>query len=277
MPKKIKKPVKKYLEVLDKFGLQVNFDFSKKEKKIIKLLAAEGGKQVLDLTEIFDIKPEKAHRLVDDLVEKGALTEKEGLIELTPASIGYVHAKKQSKKSAKKFYRFLDTLSEDDLEEFLKLIANFKVDPNAGKKEEEAETQEEPKPVKRGRGRPRTRPETPARKTRRRRRRRAAPKKAPEAPKEEAPTPEVPVDAVPAIETSPEVAPAIEEPAAQEKVAAPAKKTPAKKKAPAKKKPAPKAEEKLPEPEVKAEEAPQEIITEEPAPVIEEAPKEENA
>ena len=130
MPKQKDKALnKKYVEVLEKFGLLPEFDFSKKEKAVVKALAKAGDMDILALGEACQFKPEKTRKVCDKLLKKGAIVEEGDLIRLSPLAMRYLHAKKKIRKSAKKFYRFMDTLTEKELDEFMKLVRSFKIQP----------------------------------------------------------------------------------------------------------------------------------------------------
>lgn len=122
---------KKYVEVLEKFGLLPDFDFSDKEKKVVKALASGGDMDLLSLGDACQFKPEKIRKVCNKLLKKGAIVEEGDIIRLSPLAIRYLHAKKKIRKSAKKFYRFMDTLTEKELDEFMKLVRSFEILPEA--------------------------------------------------------------------------------------------------------------------------------------------------
>ena len=198
MPKKKNKnTMKKYVKVLDKFGLLPPFEFSKKEKKIVKYLSNNGATDALTLGEMLDLKPDKTNLLVEELIQKGAIErDTSGLLALTLTATNYLHSKKTIKKSAKKFCKFVDAMDEKELDEFMNLVNHFEVAPEVPPIEEEIpvaapveapsieEPKEEPKeeapaeePVKEE-----LPVEKPAPKPRPRRRRKATPKKVPQKP-----------------------------------------------------------------------------------------------
>ena len=194
MPKKKNKnTMKKYVKVLDKFGLLPPFEFSKKEKKIVKYLSNNGATDALTLGEMLDLKPDKTNILVDELIQKGAIErDTSGLLSLTLTATNYLHSKKTIKKSAKKFCKFVDAMDEKELDEFMNLVNHFEVAPEVPPIEEspapepvkEEPVNEEPQeeapaeePVKEEL--PATKP---APKPRPRRRRKPTPKKAPQKP-----------------------------------------------------------------------------------------------
>lgn len=194
MPKN-KKPSEKYVRILDKFGLLPQFDFTKKERKIVKYLGKVGPKDPLDIGDALDYKPEKVRKLVDRLVGKGAVIENGNLVELTPIALQYITTIKHEKKSAKTFYRFVDTLSEKELDEFMKLVSSFKVAPKEAPIEEIKEILEEPKEAPKQKEKPAPR-KRPARKPVARKpapRKKPAPKAKPikEEPKPEEAKPEI--------------------------------------------------------------------------------------
>ena len=186
MPKD-EKANQKYIDILMKFGLSP--DFSKKERKIIKYLAKEGNQEFLALADHFDWKPEKVRKLIERLQAKAAVNVQGELISLTPYAIACLHNAKVEKKAAKKLYQFMDTLSEKEMDEFMKLIDSFEVVPEAPEEPEE-EPKPEPKPApkpapKKPASRKPAARKAPARKPAPRKRAPAARKPKPQAPKEE--------------------------------------------------------------------------------------------
>ena len=138
MPKKDKSITKKYVEILEKFGLLPNFDFTKKEKKVVKTLAETGDMDILALGDACELKPDKIRKVCDRLVQKSAVIIEDDIVRLSPLALRYLHAKKSIRKSAKKFYRFVDALSESEQEEFMKLVYSFQVVPAAEQQTEPA-------------------------------------------------------------------------------------------------------------------------------------------
>lgn len=128
--------MEKYVAALNKFGLLPPFDFTKKEKKLVKVLERDGEQDFLSLCDQLDLKPEKGHKIVTRLVDKGAVTFQNEIVTLTLSALNYLHTEKTERKSAKKFYKFVDTLSTKELEEFMKLVSSFEVNPNAPAPEE---------------------------------------------------------------------------------------------------------------------------------------------
>lgn len=198
---------KAYIAALEKFGLLPQFDLSKKEKKIIKLLAKNGDMDALAIGEALDFKPEKVQKLIARLMEKGAVEEQNGFVKLSPLALRYLHAKKDLAKSAKQFYRFLDALSEKEIEEFMQLVYSFKIQPVEPEGEAPAPVEEpakeepkpEEKPARKPRGRkPKAEGEAPAEKSAPKARAPRKPRtpRKPRAPKAEAPKQEeAPVEA----------------------------------------------------------------------------------
>ena len=199
MPKN-KKPSEKYVRILDKFGLLPQFDFTKKERKIVKYLGKVGPKDLLDIGDALDYKPEKVRKLVDRLIAKGAVIENGNVVELTPIALQYITTIKHEKKSAKTFYRFVDTLSEKELDEFMKLVSSFKVAPKEAPIEEIKEILEEPKETPKEEKKPAPKKPAPRKRPSRKPaakkpapRKKPAPKAKPvrEEPKPEEPKPEI--------------------------------------------------------------------------------------
>jgi len=148
MSKSEKAISQKYMQILEKFGLLPNFEFTKKEKKVVKLLAQNGDMDLLSIGDALDMKPEKVTKVAAHLVEKGAASLENDLLRLSPLCLRYLHAKKNIRKSAKKFYRFIDALSEKEMDEFMKLVYSFEVVPpqEAVEAPKEEKVAEQPKP-----------------------------------------------------------------------------------------------------------------------------------
>ena len=133
MPKKknSKSFIKKYLDVLNKFGVLPPFHFTDDEKKIIKGLERDGAAEFLDFCDRYNLKPGKAKKAIKRLVEMGAVEFEDDVVSITPIAVKYLHTTKKERKSAKKFHKFIDALSEKELDEFMKLVSAFVVDPEA--------------------------------------------------------------------------------------------------------------------------------------------------
>ena len=156
---KTKEYLSKYFEVLYRFGISPNFKFEDKEKKIVKDIDSEGPIEYFDFCDRYDLKPSEAKKTIRKLVEKGAVEYNDSTISLTSASIKYLHSTKEQRKAEKKFRKFVDTLDENGLDEFMRLVDSFKIVPRpedisleallekgiVGEGEEE-EVKEEPKP-----------------------------------------------------------------------------------------------------------------------------------
>ncbi len=192
MPKKDKSKalMRKYRLILDKFGLQQQFDFTKKEKKVVKLLQKRGEMDILAICEELDLKPKKAEKVAESLLSKGAIERNGDMLSLTLAVTNYLHAEKKLHKSAKKFYQFVGALDEKEVDEFMVLVDSFKVVPEHVE-EAEVPPVEEPLPTpKKPRGRRKAAPkveeasaeekkeEKPARAPRKPATRKRAPRKA---------------------------------------------------------------------------------------------------
>ena len=141
MPKKDNSKIysAKYMAVLNKFGVLPSFHFTDFEKEIVKDLEESGETEFLDFCDRYDLKPEKAKKVVKELVKKYAITFENDLINLTPIAIKYLHSTKKERKSYKKFRKFVNALNEKDLDEFMGLVDAFVVNPDAPEKEEEEE------------------------------------------------------------------------------------------------------------------------------------------
>ena len=133
MPKKkdTKSFIKKYLDVLNKFGVLPPFHFTDEEKKIIKGLERDGATEFLDFCDRYNLKPGKAKKTIKKLAEIGAVEFEDDIVNITPVAVRYLHTTKKERKSAKKFCKFIDALSEKELDEFMKLVSAFVVDPEA--------------------------------------------------------------------------------------------------------------------------------------------------
>lgn len=134
---KTQAPSQKYVEVLERFGLLPKFDFTKKEKKIVKYLKECGSSDLIAMADALDMKPAKVKKILARLVDKGAVEVILEEVRLTSLALRYVHAKKEERKSAKKFYKFVDALSEKELDDFMSLVSSFKISPVDQGQEEE--------------------------------------------------------------------------------------------------------------------------------------------
>lgn len=211
MPKnKSKSAMKKYVKVLDKFGFLPPFEFTKKEKKVVKYLAENGATAPVTLGDVLDFKPGKAEQIVERLIQKGALeSDPSGMVSLTLTATNYLHSKKTIKKSAKKFCKFVEAMNEKELDEFMSLVSSFKVAPEfppiedsfVSYSEEPKEEQEIVTPAEEAKAEEAPAEEPAKPKPVRRRRRKAAPKKAIEALAQESPqeesSPEEPIQEEP--------------------------------------------------------------------------------
>lgn len=152
--KKVNKANEKYVRALRKFGLLPDFQFTKKERKIVKFLGKEGMKDILEIADHFDWKPEKVRKYVDRLIEKGGVVVEGTSVALTPAALEFFNNIKQEKKATKKFYQFMDTLNEKEMDEFMRLVDSFKVVPPENplmEMPEEPKVEEPAKPAPRAR------------------------------------------------------------------------------------------------------------------------------
>lgn len=126
---KTKEYLSKYFEVLYRFGISPNFKFEDKEKKIVKDIDSDGPIEYFDFCDRYDLKPSEAKKTIRKLVEKGAVEYNDSTISLTSASIKYLHSTKEQRKAEKKFRKFVDTLDENGLDEFMRLVDSFKIVP----------------------------------------------------------------------------------------------------------------------------------------------------
>jgi len=126
--------LEKYFAVLNKFGVSPNFKFDDNEKEIIKYLDEVTSVPFLMFCDKYDLRPSEAKEIIDALIKKGALKMEEDKISLTNEVIKYLHTSKEQRKSEKKFRKFIDALNEKDLDEFMKLVETFVIQPPAVKK-----------------------------------------------------------------------------------------------------------------------------------------------
>ncbi|MCR5079005.1 MAG: hypothetical protein K6B65_03685 [Bacilli bacterium] len=133
MPKKKKGKLyrQKYFEVFRRFGITPNFKFDDLEKDIVKKIDELASIEFFDFCDYFDLKPSNAKKVIATLVEKGAVNYSDSKLTLTPETIKYLHSTKEQRKSEKKFRKFVDCLDEQGLDEFMKLVDSFVIDPNA--------------------------------------------------------------------------------------------------------------------------------------------------
>ena len=127
--KQSKSYLDKYFAVLNKFGVTPNFKFSDEEKEIIKYIDENTSVTFLTFYDKYDLKPSEAKEIIDGLIKKGAVCLQDDNIMLTNEAIKYIHTSKEQRKSEKKFRKFIDALTEKDLDEFMKLVESFVVKP----------------------------------------------------------------------------------------------------------------------------------------------------
>ena len=109
-------------EVLNELYCCEDVKLSKKEKEIVKFLNEVGSTDIYDLMEVLDYKPSSFYKHMDILEVVGfiAYSDDESTVSLTELGKQYLLTGKKEHKQNRKFLKFLESLSEEELENFKK-------------------------------------------------------------------------------------------------------------------------------------------------------------
>lgn len=140
--KKEKEYSEKYFAALKKFNLSPDFKLSDYEKEVVKYIDKTGTVTVYDLSDVYDLRPSEAKELLADLSDKGVLNVNEETVSLSEPAIRYLHATKESRKTEKKFRKFLNTLEDKDIDRLMELVNSFEVKEEKEVKEDQSEQKE---------------------------------------------------------------------------------------------------------------------------------------
>lgn len=129
----------KLLSVLEKFGMGPSLDLSGLDKDILDVISQIEDPGFYDLCECFDMKPSKMEKYLLDLEEQGLVEylDAAGKVELTELAYRYLEAGGKDTKSQRKFRKFIECLTEEELDEFMKLADSFEIDESLLESEEE--------------------------------------------------------------------------------------------------------------------------------------------
>jgi DNA-binding MarR family transcriptional regulator len=129
----------KLLGVLQKFGMGPALDLSGLEKDILDVISQIEDAGVYDLCECFDMKPSKMEKYLTDLEDQGLVEymDAAGKVYLTDLACRYLEVSGKDTKSQRKFRKFIECLSEEELDEFVKLADSFEIDETLLPAEEE--------------------------------------------------------------------------------------------------------------------------------------------
>lgn len=116
-------------KVLNELYCCEDVKLSKKEKEIIKFLNEVGSVDIYDLMETMDYKPSSFYKHIDILEVLGfiAYSDDETMIELTQLGKQYLLTGKKEHKQNKKFLKFLESLSDEELEDLRKTFEELSI------------------------------------------------------------------------------------------------------------------------------------------------------
>ena len=135
--KELSKYTEKRLEALEAFGLGPKLKLSGFERDVLDVIEQLKEPGFYDLCECFDLKPSKMEKELLKLEEKGLVVymDAAGKVLLTDIAERYILNYKKESKSEKKLRAFIESLNDEETEEFLQLVDEFRLE----EQEEEAE------------------------------------------------------------------------------------------------------------------------------------------
>ena len=108
-------------EMLDELYCCQEVKLTKKEKSILKALKENENCEYYDLLDLLDYKPSKFNKHLEFLVCCGFVDFKEDdTLSITEEGEKFLAMSKKEKKDNKKLLKFIESLSEDEIEEFKK-------------------------------------------------------------------------------------------------------------------------------------------------------------
>ena len=134
MKKKLYNPLSKYtpkmLNVLAQFGLGPKLEISGTERDILDVISQIDEPGFYDLCESFDMKPSKMEKYLIRLEDKGLVEymDAAGKVYNTELAGRYIESFRKETRSEKKFRAFIESLSDGELDNFMKLADRFKID-----------------------------------------------------------------------------------------------------------------------------------------------------
>ena len=149
MKKKLYKPSTKYtpmmLDVLEKFGLGPKLDLSGFDKDVIDVVSQIDDAGFYDLCECFDMRPSKMENHLLRLEDMGLVEymDAAGKVRLTELAERYLDTDRKDTRSERKFRKFIECLTDDELEHFMRLADEFEIDETLLEKPEDEDDGEE--------------------------------------------------------------------------------------------------------------------------------------
>ncbi len=126
--KELSKYTVKRLEALEAFGMGPKLKLSGFERDVIDVIEQLGEPGFYDLCECFDMKPSKMEKKLLKLEEKGLVVymDAAGKVYLTDIAQKYILNYRKESKSEKKLRAFIESLNDEETEQFLQLVDEFK-------------------------------------------------------------------------------------------------------------------------------------------------------
>lgn len=143
MKKKLYKPSVKYtakmLDVLEKFGLGPKLDLSGFDKDVIDVVSQIEDAGFYDLCECFDMRPSKMENHLLRLEDMGLVEymDAAGKVRLTELAERYLDTDRKDTRSERKFRRFIECLTDDELDHFMRLADEFEIDESLLEQDDE--------------------------------------------------------------------------------------------------------------------------------------------
>ena len=142
MKKKLYDPLSKYtpkmLDVLAQFGLGPKLEISGIERDMLDVISQIEEPGFYDLCECFDLKPSKMEKYLIRLEDKGLVEymDAAGKVYNTELAGRYIDSYRKETRSEKKFRAFIESLSDEELDNFMKLADRFRIDESLANEEE---------------------------------------------------------------------------------------------------------------------------------------------
>ncbi len=133
----------KQLAVLDEFGLGPKLKLNDFDRDILDVMLQLEEPGFYEMCEAFDLKPSKMEKHLIRLEEKGLVeyTEAAGKVYLTDIAVRYILNYKRETKSEKLFRAFIESLNDEELDEFIAICNQFQFE--LPEEEEDADMDEE--------------------------------------------------------------------------------------------------------------------------------------
>lgn len=146
MKKKLYKPTVKYtakmLDVLEQFGLGPKLELSGFDKDVIDVVSQIDDAGFYDLCECFDMRPSRMENHLLRLEDMGLVEymDAAGKVRLTELAERYLDTDRKDTRSERKFRKFIECLTDDELDHFMRLADEFEIDESLlGQQDDEDE------------------------------------------------------------------------------------------------------------------------------------------